>query len=139
MISDHYERCRAFLLAAEEDFGIAPLEAQACGTPVIAYGRGGATETIVEGATGLFFDEQNAEAVIEAVERFERSAGTFDTRACRANAERFRPERFRKEFREFLDREWAAFRSGVSSYAVPGGVNGAAGPDGAVGIPPPQT
>ena len=124
VVRDRMERARAFLLAAEEDFGIAQLEAQACGTPVIAYGRGGATETIVEGETGLFFLEQSVEAVVDAVERFEGSAGRFDAKTCRRNAERFRPERFRREFRAFLDREWAAFRAKASSHAAARGVNG---------------
>jgi glycosyltransferase involved in cell wall biosynthesis len=112
VVRDYMQRARAFLFAAEEDFGIAPLEAQACGTPVIAYGRGGVTETIVEGMTGIFFYEQTADAVVEAVEGFERAGSAIDPGACRSNAERFRPERFRHEFREFLEGEWASFQAG---------------------------
>ena len=100
---------RAFVFAAEEDFGIAPVEAQACGVPVIAYGKGGALETIVaDGAasesiaaagaigappTGVFFGAQTAESLLDAVVRFERT--TFSSAACRANAERFSAARFR--------------------------------------------
>ncbi len=105
---------RAFVFAAEEDFGIAPLEAQACGTPVIAYGRGGVAETIrgLDAAqpTGVFFDEQTEDALIAAVERFEREGHVITPQACRANAERFSPERFRREFSALVEREWAAFR-----------------------------
>ena len=105
---------RAFVFAAEEDFGIAPLEAQACGTPVIAYGRGGVAETIrgLDAAqpTGVFFDEQTEDALIAAVERFEREGHVITPQACRANAERFSPERFRREFSALVEREWVAFQ-----------------------------
>jgi glycosyltransferase involved in cell wall biosynthesis len=94
VLRDHLQRCRAFIFAAEEDFGILPVEAQACGTPVIAFGRGGALETIIglddkigRTATGVFFDMQTPAAIIEAVQRFEQT--TFTAAACRAQAEKF--------------------------------------------------
>ena len=105
---------RAFLFAAEEDFGIAPVEAQARGVPVIAYGRGGVLE-IVRGLdhdrpTGLFFGEQSESAVADAVRRFEAHADRFEPAACRANAERFAEHVFRDEFAAFVQREWHAFQ-----------------------------
>ncbi|HVX40290.1 MAG TPA: glycosyltransferase [Gemmatimonadaceae bacterium] len=106
------QRARAFLFAAEEDFGIAPLEAQAAGVPVIAYGRGGAAET-VRGLdhprpTGVHFAEQTADAIAAAVRQFEASADRISAAACRENAERFNEARFRDEFLRFVDAQWAA-------------------------------
>lgn len=92
-IAGLYGRCRAFLFPGWEDFGITPVEAQAAGRPVIAYGRGGATETVLDGVTGILFDAQTAEALVEAVERFE--AESFDPAVCRRNAERFDSAEFR--------------------------------------------
>jgi glycosyltransferase involved in cell wall biosynthesis len=97
-------RCRAMLFPGLEDFGIAPLEAQAAGRPVIAYGRGAALETVVRDVTGVFFPEQTAEALAEAIRRSEEIS--FDWRACRANAERFRAEEFRKRIRLAVERNW---------------------------------
>lgn len=101
------ERAKAFVFAAEEDFGITPVEAQACGTPVIAYGKGGALETVVPetgpGPTGIFFGEQTPSSIVEAVERFERFAGSFSPEQCRIQAEKFSEERFREEMKQFID------------------------------------
>jgi glycosyltransferase involved in cell wall biosynthesis len=105
VLRDYLRRARAFVFAADEDFGILPVEAQACGTPVIAYGVGGARETVVEGETGVFFGEQTPDALAECVRRFE--AVSFDADACRANAERFSAARFRAEFRAWVAREIA--------------------------------
>lgn len=88
-----YAHARALLFPGVEDFGIVPLEAQSAGTPVIAYGVGGARETVVEGKTGLFFDEQTVGSLCGAIETLE--SRTWDSRACQANAARFRPEVFR--------------------------------------------
>ena len=71
VVRDNFQRCKAFLFCAEEDFGIAPLEAMSCGAPVIAFGRGGACETVVEGKTGTFFDKQESDSLVEAIRRFE--------------------------------------------------------------------
>lgn len=107
-IRDHLRRCRAVLFPAEEDFGIVPVEAQACGAPVIAFGRGGATETIrplgeSPEPTGVFFREQTVDAVVEAIGQFEREAGAFDPRAARANALPFCKARFEAELFGYID------------------------------------
>ena len=107
---------RAFLFAAEEDFGILPVEAQACGTPVIAYGQGGARETLrgvgSDRPTGLFFDAQTPEAVAAAIRRFEALVPGIDPADCRANAMQFSTPRFAAEYTEFVERAWAAHRGG---------------------------
>ncbi|WEZ07906.1 glycosyltransferase family 4 protein [Priestia flexa] len=110
VLKDHMQRAKAFVFAAEEDFGITPVEAQACGTPVIAYGKGGALETVnafgeVSEATGLFFKEQTPEAIINSVKRFEEIENFISPDDCRENALRFSPERFREEFREFVEKK----------------------------------
>jgi glycosyltransferase involved in cell wall biosynthesis len=103
IMRDHMQRARAFIFAAEEDFGILPVEAQACGTPVIAFGRGGLLDTIIgldnrtgEPATGVFFEKQTAAAVAAAIERFE--AVRIEPALCRARAEEFRQAVFQEAF-----------------------------------------
>lgn len=103
VIRDHYRRAKALLFPAEEDFGIVPLEAQACGCPVIAFGRGGATETIVPYTTGLFFHEQTVEAVVNAMELFEYNELLFEPAACRRNAMPFNKERFERELFGYVE------------------------------------
>lgn len=108
VIRDHLRACKAVLFPADEDFGIVPVEAQACGTPVIAFGNGGATETVrglgdAPDPTGVFFPEQTVESVVGAIERFEQAAGAFDPRAARRNALRFRRERFEAELFGYVE------------------------------------
>ncbi|WP_233829585.1 glycosyltransferase [Paraburkholderia sp. ZP32-5] len=102
VLKDYLQRARAFVFAAEEDFSIVPLEAQACGTPVIAFGRGGVLETVVpvgdRQPTGVFFARQTAVALLEAIDRFERLQKYITAAACRANAERFSAAVFRRAF-----------------------------------------
>lgn len=97
-----YAEARALLFPGVEDFGIVPVEAQAAGTPVIAFGEGGARETVVDGRTGLFFHEQTVDALCAAMEDFESRRWSRET--CRAQAENFSPARFRTAFRAALDR-----------------------------------
>lgn len=89
-----YARCRALIMTAEEDFGITPVEAMASGRPVIAYGRGGALDSVVEDRTGVFFHQQTAEALADAVERMERFLVHFDPREALRQARLFAPEEF---------------------------------------------
>jgi glycosyltransferase involved in cell wall biosynthesis len=113
-LKDRFERCRAFIYPQIEDFGITAVEAQAAGRPVIAFRRGGALETVIEGKTGLFFDEQTPESLGACVEAFEQRA--FSSAACRTNAERFRPEAFRDAIRDFLTEKFPAiFTAGWTS------------------------
>jgi glycosyltransferase involved in cell wall biosynthesis len=103
-----YARSRAFVFPAEEEFGIAPLEAMASGRPVIAYGRGALTETVVEGVTGLFFREQTPDALVDAVRRFEVTG--WSAEKIRAHAVRFGEARFAAEMRAFVEECLAAPR-----------------------------
>jgi glycosyltransferase involved in cell wall biosynthesis len=108
VIRDHLRRCRALLFPGEEDFGIVPVEAMACGMPVIAFGRGGATETIIPPGgsaepTGLFFEEQSVDALTAAILSFERQQGEFDGRAARRQALRFAARRYEQELLSFID------------------------------------
>lgn len=106
---------RAFVFAAHEDFGISPVEAQACGTPVIALGIGGACETVrdlgsVPEPTGVLFPEQTVDSLIAGVERFEQAGAVFDPQACRAWAETFSEARFQSEYALLLDEAWSLWR-----------------------------
>lgn len=107
-------RARAFVFASREDFGIAPIEAQACGTPAIVFDGGGAVETIRSigepAPTGIFFDTQTVEAIVTAVQQFERARGTLDPDDCRTNAQRFSREQFRQTFSETVDAMLEEFR-----------------------------
>ena len=109
VLQDYMGRARGFVFAAEEDFGIVPVEAQACGTPVIAYGKGGVLETVrglgQPTPTGVFFDRQDPEALLEALDRFEAHRAHFSSSVLRQNAERFSPQQFRKRFTKAV--EWA--------------------------------
>ncbi|GGK34162.1 hypothetical protein GCM10010965_28860 [Caldalkalibacillus thermarum] len=111
----HYmQRARAFVFAAEEDFGITPVEAQACGTPVIAYGKGGVLETLrgldAEKPTGVFFNKQTIASIIDAINTFEANEDQIKYQHCRENSLRFSPDRFRQEFSDFVNKKVEAFK-----------------------------
>lgn len=114
VLKEHLAKARAFIFAAEEDFGIAPLEAQASGTPVIAFGKGGALETIIglenQEPTGVFFNEQNIYSLVEAVNIFEANYDKIRPENCLKNASRFSDERFRVEFKDFVEKEYSQWK-----------------------------
>lgn len=106
VLKEHMQKAKAFVFAAEEDFGITPVEAQACGTAVIAFGKGGALETVIASGndqTGVFFEVQTVDSLKAAVEKFHHEANKIKPEACRKNAERFSPERFRHEIEGFVN------------------------------------
>ena len=98
----YYNNCIAVIFPQEEDFGLIPLEAQACGKPVIAYRGGGARETVIEGKTGEFFYPQTKEALVEKIKGFDILK--YKARDCRYQAERFDREFFKKEFKKFVNK-----------------------------------
>jgi glycosyltransferase involved in cell wall biosynthesis len=110
VVVDYMQRCKAFVYAAAEDFGISIVEAQAAGAPVIAYGKGGATETVIPGKTGVLFPEQTVESLVTAVQEFEQQAHRFDPELCRYQSDRFSTGRFQQEFARFVEQAWQEFQ-----------------------------
>ena len=106
VLKDYYSRAKAFIFPGEEDFGITPVEAQASGTPVIGYGKGGLLETVIDGVTGLFFKEQSAGALIEAVNRFEKMQDTLDRKKMLENAKKFDVCIFEKNIKDFIEQKY---------------------------------
>lgn len=102
-VKNYLQRARAMIFSAEEDFGIVPLESQACGRPVIAFGKGGALETIIDGETGVFFEKQEVESLVRALEKFETLK--FDAKIIYKHAMKFSKERFKKEIREIVEKK----------------------------------
>ncbi|WP_169779525.1 glycosyltransferase family 4 protein [Campylobacter curvus] len=108
------QRAKAFVFAAEEDFGITPVEAQACGTPVICLGKGGAKETIVDMVTGVHFNEQNLPNLLDAVDKFEKNIEIFEPSKIRLHALKFSKERFEREIKEFVEEKYKNFKERLS-------------------------
>ena len=108
VLKEKMQKAKAFVFAAEEDFGITPVEAQACGTPVIAYGKGGAQETVrgldEENPTGLFFESQTVASIVNAVNRFEQEGYNITANSCRKNAEKFSTNNFSRDFGAFVSK-----------------------------------
>ena len=121
VLRDHMQRAKAFVFAAEEDFGIAPVEAQACGTPVIAFGKGGSLETlrglgvVDTNPTGIFFAEQTVSSITAAVAEFERQATVFDPAAIRQHAEGFSVAHFKDAYRSFVLNKMAQWQAQLSA------------------------
>lgn len=109
VVADYLQRCKAFIFAAEEDFGITPVEAQAAGAPVIAYGKGGAVETVIPYQTGLFFTAQTVESLITTVKEFETLPSPMSAAAIRQQAERFSEVQFRNNFLQFIQQTRSEF------------------------------
>lgn len=105
-IKKHYAQCRAFLFPGEDDFGITPVEAMSFGKPVIALRRGGATETVVEGETGEFFDEPAVEVMADAIRRFMENEKKYDPQKIRDRAENFSKDKFRENFEREIEEIW---------------------------------
>ncbi|GAB4153935.1 MAG: glycosyltransferase family 4 protein [Winogradskyella sp.] len=109
MLKKYMAKAKAFVFAAEEDFGIVPVEAQACGTPVIAFKKGGTRETVLDMKTGLLFNHQTENSIIEAVNKFDTLEFNYDE--VRENSLRFSKERFEKEVEEFVKIEFEKFKT----------------------------
>lgn len=109
VIKEYYSKCRAFVFPGEEDFGITPLEAQASGRPVIAYGKGGALETVIDGTTGLFFEEQKLDSVINSIRKFEKVK--FNKDIIRNHAKEFDEEVFKKKISCYIDNIYYEFKN----------------------------
>lgn len=118
VLEQHLAEAKAFVFAAEEDFGIAPVEAQAYGTPVIAYGKGGILDSVIDGQTGSFFPAQTVEAITAAIDAFEKRASPWDNRQIAQHALEFRPEAFRARLAAQIDAAVATRAANVLSMPV---------------------
>ena len=113
-MADLMGRAKAFVFAAEEDFGITPVEAQACGTPVICFGRGGARETVRDGESGLYFMEQNTKELLAAVAKFEQNYDKFEPVKIRENSLKFSRARFEAEIKSYVEKKYEEFKDGLN-------------------------
>lgn len=106
-----YGKCRALIFPGEEDFGIAPLEAQASGRPVIAYAKGGSLETIIDGKTGILFKDNNPRSLLKAIEKFIEVEDSFNKKTIRENALKFSSEIFKKKIKTFIDKKYSEHKN----------------------------
>ena len=111
-LREYFHSAKAFIYMAYEDFGIFPVEAQAAGLPVIAYGKGGVLETVLENKTGVFFEEQTTESLIKAIKSFEKAEDTFDKVVIQAHAQTFSQDVFTKNFKQFVKNKYEKFIEG---------------------------
>ncbi|WP_131035911.1 glycosyltransferase family 4 protein [Klebsiella variicola] len=113
VLHDYMRKAKAFVFAAEEDFGITPVEAQACGTPVIAYGKGGVLETVrpygINNPTGLFFDRQSISSLVETVKKFDKIQNLILPSDCKENSQSFSSDRFKRELNAYIEQKWNRF------------------------------
>ncbi len=109
-LAEIYSKCQAFIFPGEEDFGIAPVEAQASGRPVIAYARGGALETVIDQKTGIFFKEQTVESLVEAIIKYSRLKNTFSPQVIRENALKFDQEIFKRKIKTFIEEKYNEYQ-----------------------------
>ena len=112
-LREHYARCQAFILPGEEDYGLTPLEAQASGRPVIAYRAGGALETVVDGITGVFFNEQSAQSLIQAIETLD--INQFEPQIIRKHAIDFDKEIFKDKIRAYIEQKYQQYITEISN------------------------
>lgn len=103
-IAEYYAQSKGFIFPGEEDFGITPIEAQASGTPVIAYGRGGTLDTVVDGKSGILFMEQTVEALVQAIQRFEKDGVSWNAEQIKANSEQFSVQNFKDKLKAYIEK-----------------------------------
>lgn len=108
---DYYANAKAFVFPGEEDFGITPVEAQASGTPVIGFGKGGLTETVIDKKTGILFKKQTKEELTAAVKYFEENPQLFVPSEIRENSLRFSRDNFESKLKNFVDRKYEHYKS----------------------------
>jgi len=116
VLVDLMQRAKAFVFAAEEDFGITPVEAQACGTPVICLGKGGTKETVIDGITGIHFSNQSVKDLLEALDTFEKNIDNFDPHLIRSHSLKFSRNRFEKEIKNYIELKYSNFINDIGSF-----------------------